>query len=126
MKYIRTKTYIYEKPDDKYIENNQVLHFANRPTEEEKIGFSCYAEYEYILKEADNIEELCDEFVVCKGNESPISSSMDDKGQYEMTKAIIMMGMLIGENCWMKLAIWTDKGLIYVAKMNEKGEFELI
>lgn len=23
-------------------------------------------------------------------------------------------------------AIWTDKGLIYVAKMNEKGEFELL
>jgi len=23
-------------------------------------------------------------------------------------------------------AIWTDKGLIYVAKMNDKGEFELI
>jgi hypothetical protein len=23
-------------------------------------------------------------------------------------------------------AIWTDKGLIYVAKMNEKGELELL
>ena len=25
-----------------------------------------------------------------------------------------------------KGAIWTDKGLIYVAKMNDKGELELI
>ena len=23
-------------------------------------------------------------------------------------------------------AIWTDKGLVYVIKMNEKGEFELL
>ena len=70
----------------------------------------CIAKKDNILKIADTIEELCDELVHITdiGNHilgqfwSPYSSD-------------IVYG-----------AIWTDKGLIYVAKMNERGELELI
>lgn len=61
-----------------------------------------------IIKQADTIEELCDEFVF--GN--VIISLKEAKRDCEI-------GNVYG-------AIWTDKGLKYVAKMNEKGEFELL
>ena len=68
-----------------------------------------------VIKEADTIEELCDEIIV-----------MDEKGRYffvsdkgakdhEMYKKFYVYG-----------AIWTGKGLIYVAKMNDNGEVELL
>ena len=63
-----------------------------------------------ITKEADTIEELCDEFVGVVGN---------------------MHRQLTGTNIksWNDTvygAIWTDKGLIYIAKMNNEGELELL
>ena len=62
-----------------------------------------------IIKQADTIKELCDE-LVC-GNE--IISEEQAKTCYLLNKVIYG-------------AIWTNKGLIYVAKMNEKGELELL
>ena len=74
-----------------------------------------------ILKSADTIEELCDDFVVVDKNK------------------------LIEHRCWSHLewaianckrnnidistiygAIWTEWGLKYVAKMNSEGELELL
>ena len=64
------------------------------------------------FKQADTIEELCDEFVyVEEGCYPEISDELD----LMQTKSTIIFG-----------AIWTDKGLIYVAKMNDKGELELL
>lgn len=87
----------------------------------EQTGEECWIPQNEIVKEADTIEELCDEFVFIDKNK------------------------LIEHRCWTHLewaianckrnnidistiygAIWTDKGLIYVAKMNEKGELELL
>lgn len=74
-----------------------------------------------ILKQADTIEELCDEFVV-----------INENGKYEGSSEILDICFL---NFFTTLkdkkkklfgAVWTDKGLIYVAKMNEKGELELL
>lgn len=67
-------------------------------------------------KSADTIEELCDEFVV-------ITSSL--------SRNIVCSTLDIAEDMSVKGqniygAIWTDKGLIYVAKMNKKGELELL
>ena len=64
-------------------------------------------------RQADTIEELCDEFVVDLNGKKIISAltferSLDYGGDE-----------IYG-------AIWTDKGLIYVAKMNDKGELELL
>lgn len=62
--------------------------------------------------EADTIEELCDCFV----------DYDKEDGGYLVTpdKPVRRYGHEIYG------AIWTSKGLIYVAKTNEKGEFELL
>lgn len=64
-----------------------------------------------ILKQADTIKELCDEFVMISGGKHKLDIGCHSYGD----KKIQIYG-----------AIWTDKGLIYVAKMNKKGELELI
>ena len=103
MKYIRTKDGIYEnKPLEK--------HLGKRRGK----GFEIVFKEQDIIKQADTIEELCDEFVI-KGT----------RGLYlgiplqECELRNIPITQIYG-------AIWTDKGLIYVAKMNEKGELELL
>ena len=70
-----------------------------------------------ILNQSENIEELCDMFVYCKRGFYEIYRQLDF-AHYD--KEYIKNGGTI------KGAIWTDKGLIYVAKMNENGELELI
>ena len=64
-----------------------------------------------IVKKADTIKELCDEFVVEDGDDFAIFHNLKLARQ---TKGIIYG------------AIWTDKGLKYVAKMNSNGELELL
>ena len=73
-------------------------------------GEDCFIPKNEIVEEADTIEELCDEFVC---NEMFIYDKTDMKWFVEK-----------GDNVYG--AIWTDKGLIYVAKMNDKGELELL
>ena len=97
MKYIRTKDGIYEL---------------------DGFGFRYPKDY----KKADTIEELCDEFVVIynesKKFKKPFTSFYSD-----------IIGVLKEHDlseCKIYGAIWTDKGLIYVAKMNDKGELELL
>ena len=65
-----------------------------------------------ILKEGDTIEELCDEYVRVNKDIHEYLASEDMPTRYEGSE-------IYG-------AIWTDKGLIYVAKINDKGELELI
>lgn len=86
-----------------------------------------YFPAEDILKQANSIEELCDEFVVWEESQGdPVSMSMSEKEQFEKIKVVILLSMKAKMNCWLKLAIWTDKGLIFVAQMNEKGVLELL
>ena len=68
-----------------------------------------------IIKQADNIEELCDEFVC----ERYLANGFNLKGAVSYFRALRRIGNIYG-------AIWTYKGLIYVAKMNEKEELELL
>lgn len=64
---------------------------------------------EAFIKQGDTIEELCDCFVdYCEEEDSHFVSTAI-QGNHEIYGAI-----------------WTDKGLIYVAKMNGEGEFELL
>lgn len=92
MKYIRTK-------DEIFVLSTKHEHLAD----------------EYgAINQADTIEELCNEFVLCEDNHYCIVSDIEAK---EM--ATTNYGIIYG-------AIWTDKGLIYVAKMNDKGELELL
>ena len=72
---------------------------------------------EQVIKQSENIEELCDRFVVI------------DK---ETKEVVNIVSFLEYAKLWSYFkyniygAIWTDKGLIYVAKMNDKGKLELI
>ena len=64
-----------------------------------------------ILKQANTIKELCDEFVMISYGKHKLDIGCHSYGD---------------ENIQIYGAIWTDKGLIYVAKMNKKGELELL
>ena len=124
-KYIRTKDGIW-----KY---NQKKNSAERPNEEFKCNqIWLNIEEKDIIKKADTIEELCDEFVFedmdghylcdfCEQTDIDVGSKFDElKYWFNHSKE----QQYKTRNCYG--AIWTDKGLIYVAKMNDKGELELL
>lgn len=128
MKYIRTKDGIYEVIHD---EKNLIYKGSNMiAIYEPKIYQVKDIHKDEILKSADNIKELCDEFVCGEHLLKPKFTKFDDEGYATETyhQGIInafKSGVNYKDYCWYG-AIWTDKGLIYVAKMNDKGELELI
>ena len=114
MKYIRTKDGKILKIRNKQLRPNGVYdtwYVGNN------YSMLYNRNHDLIEKEADTIEELCDEFVylmesgrhICKNKHTEIMYCL---GRDE---PIAYYG-----------AIWTDRGLIYVAKMNDKGELELL
>lgn len=75
------------------------------------------------IAQSNDIEELCDEFVI-KGTDL-------DTNKYVYTTIKFCPNkeqLLIHPKHKIEIygAIWTDKGLIYVAKMNKNGELELL
>ena len=73
-----------------------------------------------VIKQADTIEELCDEFVVAdKLGNKPIIDKI-------LTANNVRLNVELLEDKNVYGAIWTEWGLKYVSKMNEKGELELI
>lgn len=114
MKYIRTKDGVYELNNDVYVENNEAFmrwFFDGLELEPDSLG--------KVIQEADTIEELCDWFFLegTKGN--PINY----KKFYTAKRA--KERMMIEQELYGVIHI-RGKGLIYVAKMNEKGELELL
>ena len=74
---------------------------------------------------ADEIEKLCDRFVMFFGGHRKrvtVLSTLDTARLYQKRDK------RYNGNCVEKVygAIWTDKGLIYVAKMNDSGVLELL
>lgn len=98
MKYIRTK---------------------DRITEVQKMTIYDKLTGDYIHeKQADTIEELCDEFVI---------ADVEHKSWERVFKPTLELVIKDYEKPYeIYGAIWTDKGLIYVAKMNERGVLELL
>ena len=118
MKYLRMKNGIYEK---KPLEK----HLGKRKGK----GYEIVFKEQDIINQADTVEELCDEFV-CEGYISKpclVELRRDNIGIDCLVKGT-NDDWFIPESTVETLygAIWTDKGLIYVAKMNEKGELELL
>lgn len=75
------------------------------------------SDYALTIREAETIEELCDEFV---GVDNTCENGHQLLRAIPYKCANFWNGGVYG-------AIWVDgKGLIYVAKMNENGEWELI
>jgi hypothetical protein len=120
MKYIRTKDGIFEvvKEDGNWLEI--ISNF------ERKMQCHCVIKKHAVIKQSDTIEELCDECisVLEDGNGSHIwhESEFEENTPYLFHKA----RMFKEDDEIFYGAIWTDKGLIYVAKMNDKGELELL
>lgn len=105
-----------------------------------KIVISCesetqdlYEEYD-VVKMSDSIEELCDGFVVYREGEGKLIFDGTHRFYKVYAKKSVFESAMeeyndfkdSGEEIWVKGFIWTDEGLIYVAKMNEKGELELL
>lgn len=104
--YIRTKNRIYKVESETFDKQGYYID-----------------EYEYdmilkrqVIKQADTIEELCDEFV---GVDKTCENGHQLLRAVPYKCANFWNGGVYG-------AIWTDFGLKYVAKMNDKGELELI
>ena len=72
-----------------------------------------------IIAQADTIEELCDEFV-CVSKDNPKDYIIDDNLWGDVYP------YYNPEKDYLFGAIITDKGLIYVAKMDENGKLVLI
>lgn len=109
MKYIRTKDKIYDF--QKLIDEDNIHWCVDK-------NGHLYNEINNvevdIINQADTIEELCDEFVVY---DNMNNICIDILGSFKSLK----------DNGWIHSgfdvygAIWTNKGLIYVAKENDKG-----
>ena len=114
MKYIRTKEGVYELVDTyyMYVDGVETYMYDNKGRGVEING-------NQILKQSDTIEELCDEFVV---RDSFDKYCLEIDSNYESLKC---NGWLNGDYI-IYGAIWTNKGLIYIAKMNEDGILYLI
>ena len=126
MKYIRTKdgevfdTTIldkYHSLDTKFaIIDNYLIVF-------DKIHKNCVANHGEVLKQSDTIEELCDGLIVEEKNNTNNWFVMEIS-EYQSTDNADIKYMVHGWN--FNAFIKTEKGLIYVAKLNEKGDLELL
>ena len=131
MKYIRTK-------------DGRIIKFDTSDAKEEIAGIKYDAlgfrllstiylynlQKEDIIKVADTIEELFDEFVV-KDNDCDLCYLLNDESKYAIQYHLkdqidILVNDFKMQNDTCYGAIWTEWGLKYVAKMNDKGELELL
>ena len=105
MKYIRTRNNIYE------------LEMAKE-----------YGIEDLAIDQADTINKLIDTYILVKDDGDVSVNSHLDMLQASIN-FVNRLRKSVGDKPYKYViygAIWTDKGLIYVAKMNEKGELELL
>ena len=112
--YIRTKDGIYKVEGETC---HKKAYFIDRYEEDVILK-------EQVIKQSETLEELCDEFVVFD-KEQPNGKLLYYKGFENLKKEFIDFEK-DKEKVVVCGAIWTDKGLIYVAKMNDEGDLELI
>lgn len=123
--YIRTKDGVYEVEGRKFYDALKRKHYITTK------GLAI--KEDDIIKQSENLEELCDEFVLHYGDTMQTSIPIpwatyerrDDNWQKHKEKLISELKKA-ERKATVYGAIWTNKGLIYVAKMNEKGELVLI
>ena len=86
-------------------------------------GLEALKEYRLLDEsiKANTIKKLCDDFVVAYEGGARLVY-----GDLEWAKIKAKESLKLGNKSIIYGAIWTEWGLKYVAKMNEKGELELI
>ena len=114
--YIRTKNRIYKVFESPLNDDEDFVYVAPN---------GCISETD-IINQSENLEELCDCIIVLD-NKADLSLPLvfncyGSKAFYEH----IMKRYKKEKGFIFYLGIWTNKGLIYVAKMNESGDLELI
>lgn len=111
-KYVRTRDGIYEIIKD--IEEIK-LTTARIPN-----CFGVNEEYvidnNKIVAKADTIEELCDAIITFENTKPNVHLPCNEHN-------VSMLKKVYFDN---RFAIWTDKGLIYIAKMDVKGKMVLL
>lgn len=109
--YIRTKNRIYEV--ESVLRDNGFVKGYN-------VGEMAFIRKDQVINQSETIEELCDEFV-CYFEIFNRSYYFIYKNSYDELKRDVQTIQYSAYG-----AIWTSKGLIFVARMNDKGELELI
>ena len=112
MKYIRVKDKIYKVVDSVYLKDENFVKVDN------PLMFNNIILRENIDMEGDTIEELCDEFVYISNLRTWLSPLKTLDGVYLFNKNETLIDVYG--------AVWTERGLKYVAKLNKKGELELL
>ena len=98
MKYVRTKNAILKKNDNGVIDMGKPENWGEDLTQ---------------VRQADTIEELIDTYVIVNEGGVPYTERK-------------IWDIILSECDEVYGAISTNKGLIYVAKINEEGELELL
>ena len=115
MKYVRTEDGIYEVEEDRMLLTIPP-QYPIKGTNGEGVPPTA------VIRQSDSIEKLCDYLFYrnrdgkLKIRELPLTCGL----------AGVKSSLLAKQISDVKLAILTDKGLIYVAEMNDKGELELL
>ena len=119
MKYIRTKDSVQEIGIDERLKKEGVSNYYFYKWKDIKMLMDKNDVKKY--KQADTIEELCDEFVFIDE-----FFKREHRLAYSLENALARCKYHDVDITTLRGAIWTDKGLIYVAKMNDKGNLELL
>ena len=105
--YIRTKNRIYKVESETC---NKKGYYIDRYEEDVILK-------EQVIKQSENLEELCDRFVVI------------DKETKEVMNIVSFLAYAkLWDHCKYNIygAVWCEWGLKYVAKLDDKGDLELI
>lgn len=106
-----------EKRDCYYIENDTIYGYWYLD--------GCIWNY-HIIKQANTIEELCDKVFAFHKESNWEIPDMEDYSLDLLKDEIIKEGKNSIDEFIFKLAIWTNKGLIYVAEVDGDGELVLL
>ena len=106
--YIKTKNRIYKV--ESTLRDNSIVKGYN-------VGEMGFIRKDQVIKQSENIEELCDRFVV-----------MDKETKEVMDIVYFLEYAKLWSYCKYNIygAIWCEWGLKYVAKLDDKGDLELI
>lgn len=116
--YIRTKDGVYE------VSHLNAYATHKRKGETLLEGYkTAYIKNENIVAQSENLEELCDGFYIDEGNEF---SFYKENAYEDFEEAKEVFKKEFDDTSTLYGFIKTRKGLIYVAKMNDKGELELL
>ena len=121
MKYIRTKDGTIHEV---FLKRYNVYFVKENPSDGSDIYGDLGYSQEDIIKEADKIEELSDCFIAIDKNGCLCEDPMVSKGRGFKSFCNYYKANHMDVDCY--LAILTNKGLIFVAKMNQKGAVELL